>query len=801
MPIRPPRLDDRRYEDLVAELVARIPAHTPEWTHARAGDPGRTLIELFAWLGDALLYRANLIPERQRLAFLNLLGEPLRPARPARGLVTVALKESEPPAAVRVRPLAAFSGAVPFEVRDEFTVLPLTAAAFYKRPTAAGEPGVRDDVLAALQEFHGPRGGQPGRSTIRPYVTTPLFTETPPVAAGFDVFADTTDQSLWLALLCPPHAEAVTQANLRANARAALENSETGSPHLLNLGFVPALPSTEPLEPVSTRAAIPHVWEITANTTGQDVDPERRRLWRPEYLALDVLADSTSGLTRSGVLRLGLPRPSQIHAPENDVRLDENAGVGQRPPRLDDERLAARLVAWIRLRPAPGATPPPDAAPRFAAADSARPNPSGNTAANSPTARHLRVVWAGVNVVEIEQRTTRTGVVLGESSGDADQEFALPVTAVEAETLHLQVEEDTGWVTWRRIEDLATLDRAAAASRDARVFQLDAEAGSIRFGDGMRGRIPGRGRRVRAAVLRAGGGAAGNLPAGTLQSVTAFNPAGTAVGPRLVVQQPLPLTGGAEAESFDEAERRLPARLRHRDRAVAADDYRTLARETPGVAIGRVELLPRFKPQQRFPEVPGVVSVMVLPARPLAPAPNPRADRPLLEAVHAWLDARRPLGTELYVIGCEYLPVAVSVAVTLADGAPHDGTLQAIKDALVRVLWPLPGGGFDQQGWPLGRSLSNRELAVEVARVAGVSEVAGVNLFRRQDTTGTWERVGDSRDGREQTLTLAPWQLPELLGVTVVADDAATGAPLALQGAPEPDDGLAVAVPVVPELC
>src|SRR5678815_2886291 len=99
MPIRPPALDDRRYNDLVAELVARIPAHTPEWTYPRAGDPGRTLIELFAWLGDALLYRVNLIPERQRLAFLRLLGQPLRAARPARGLAVVSLRYNAPVAA------------------------------------------------------------------------------------------------------------------------------------------------------------------------------------------------------------------------------------------------------------------------------------------------------------------------------------------------------------------------------------------------------------------------------------------------------------------------------------------------------------------------------------------------------------------------------------------------------------------------------------------------------------------------------------------------------------------------------
>ena len=77
MPIQPPSLDDRRFDDLVEDLLARIPAHTPEWTDPRLGDPGRTLIELFAWLGDALLYRANLIPERQRLVFLKLLGQGL----------------------------------------------------------------------------------------------------------------------------------------------------------------------------------------------------------------------------------------------------------------------------------------------------------------------------------------------------------------------------------------------------------------------------------------------------------------------------------------------------------------------------------------------------------------------------------------------------------------------------------------------------------------------------------------------------------------------------------------------------
>src|SRR5919197_557665 len=110
MSFRPPRLDDRSYDDLVAELIARIPAHTPEWTNPRQGDPGRTLIELFAWLTDTLLYRANLIPERQRLAFLRLLGGGVRPARPARGIVSVLFDDEKQTEAVNIRPFATLKG-------------------------------------------------------------------------------------------------------------------------------------------------------------------------------------------------------------------------------------------------------------------------------------------------------------------------------------------------------------------------------------------------------------------------------------------------------------------------------------------------------------------------------------------------------------------------------------------------------------------------------------------------------------------------------------------------------------------
>src|SRR5256885_16887776 len=94
MPLPVPILDDRSYQQLRDELVRRIPAYTPEWTDHNPSDPGITLIELFAFLGENLLYRFNQIPEATQLAFLKLLQIPLRPATPARTLLTIKKKDT-----------------------------------------------------------------------------------------------------------------------------------------------------------------------------------------------------------------------------------------------------------------------------------------------------------------------------------------------------------------------------------------------------------------------------------------------------------------------------------------------------------------------------------------------------------------------------------------------------------------------------------------------------------------------------------------------------------------------------------
>ena len=66
------RIDSVRLQSLVAELKRVVASQVPAWTDSNEADPGVTLLELFAWLTENLLYRAQDIPERGRVAALRV---------------------------------------------------------------------------------------------------------------------------------------------------------------------------------------------------------------------------------------------------------------------------------------------------------------------------------------------------------------------------------------------------------------------------------------------------------------------------------------------------------------------------------------------------------------------------------------------------------------------------------------------------------------------------------------------------------------------------------------------------------
>jgi predicted phage baseplate assembly protein len=88
MALPAPNLDDRRFQQFVDDAKRYVQQRCPEWTDHNVSDPGVTLIETVAYMVDQLVYRLNRVPDKNYLAFLDLLGVTLFPASAARAELT-----------------------------------------------------------------------------------------------------------------------------------------------------------------------------------------------------------------------------------------------------------------------------------------------------------------------------------------------------------------------------------------------------------------------------------------------------------------------------------------------------------------------------------------------------------------------------------------------------------------------------------------------------------------------------------------------------------------------------------------
>jgi hypothetical protein len=196
-------LDDRSYEDLVAEARSLIPSLAPEWTDWNPSDPGITLVELFAWLTEMLLYRANRLPEKNVRTFLRLLNgsawtpgadleEDIRATvldlRKRHRAVTTAdyellAREASPEVArahaVPRRDLSALTEAARTAPRPGYvSVLVVPARATVEDPpiSAMSLPLPADALLAAVEAYLDPRR----LVTVRNVISGPIYTPVEP---------------------------------------------------------------------------------------------------------------------------------------------------------------------------------------------------------------------------------------------------------------------------------------------------------------------------------------------------------------------------------------------------------------------------------------------------------------------------------------------------------------------------------------------------------------------------------------------------------------------------------------------
>jgi hypothetical protein len=783
MPLQIPTIDNRRYQDLLDEALARIPVHNPEWTNFNKSDPGVTLLELFAFLTENLLYRANLIPERNRRKFLQLLGVPLQPASSAVGLVSFTNERGPLQAITLNGGVEVRAGQVPFRTERGLDVLPIEAQVYYKRKVVNQTTQITDYYKLLYSTY---KGQAPADDAIQLYETLPIDgREGNEVAIG----QETIDGSLWIALLVraadkPAGNTEAAREDLRNKVREAIAGKT------ISLGLVPATDeATRKLAPggLANPEGAGLLQFLIPNIPRDGLLPPDPTQRLPKYKPVDARAP-VDVLANPSVVEITLPPASDLKLWTNLDPLEQ--GVGDFPPSLEDSNLNDRLITWLRIQ--------------------------------ASAAVRTRVLWVGINTVTVTQRAHVNDEVLPNGTGAPDQVVTLSNRPIISKSVRLRVTTAEGETQlWQEIDDLLNagpevqvpdLRQPPGAprppARPIAVFTVNPESGEIKFGDGLRGKRPPRNASLRASYDY-GVGSAGNVGPGSINSSPAL-PAG------FKVSNPIRTWNGTEAERVSEGEKQIARFLQHRDRLVSATDFETITLRTPGVDIGRVEVIPAFSPELTPSEpgdAPGVVTLMLIPRSDPKQPDAPNANSVFLDTICRYLDPRRLVTTQLILRGPVYKPIWVSVGINVIAGSSVAEVREAVKKALLNFLAPLrqsqaaqldnqaaflqtPEYAYMQKGWPLRKPVTARELLAVASRVPGVLLINDVLISE------------DTKPAAQQ-IAMSGLELPRVAGISVTIGDpmdldqlrgqvVVTGGETGTGTTPAPK---IVPVPIVPEEC
>lgn len=671
MTLPTPNLDDLRFQrDLVDEARKRIVHYCPEWTEYNLSDPGITLIELFAWMTELMVYRLNRVPEKNYIKFLELLGMKLEPASAARTELTFWLSAGLPIAPNDPQTVVVPKG---FEVRADAGIDQITF-------TTDREKSIVPPLLAHVRsdrEFNRNFVTRMGVETFLPFdPSNPR--EGDAFFLGFDP-----------------------------------KNDISG--HILSIAI-----QSEPTEAVGIRREDPPwAWEYL-NEEGAWVELS--------LSTLDGEKDTTGGLNNEvGALTLYLPT---------------NLAPGL---------LYGLNAYWIRCRVR-------------------QRSPFQGMYTESPRVKMIEVFSVGASMTAVNSVSVSAETV-GVSSGEPGQRFELsrsPVLRL-GDGEHVEVEETRGgqdiFMPWIEVDEFSR------SSRYDRHFVLDHASGNIVFGPSVRGadgviqqfgRVPESGRRIRISGYRHGGGVNGNLPVGSLTTMTMPLAFVSRVSNRARA------IGGRDQETLDELKLRSQRELQAQHRAVSASDFEQFAlSSTRGVA--RARCLPRLGEQGAS----GAVNLVIVPA--VADAIRAgdlyalHTTEKLREDIRAYLDKSRLMTTVLRVSEPRYIGVQVKATVIGQDHVNPAIVESAIQDELIRFLTPLALderapmiiGEEKWEGWRFGKDLFKAEIVSLIQRVPTVKYVVDVDLLTREVKPIEEKREMDEDETKELTAVDRVLEVPD----------------------------------------
>jgi hypothetical protein len=296
-------------------------------------------------------------------------------------------------------------------------------------------------------------------------------------------------------------------------------------------------------------------------------------------------------------------------------------------------------------------------------------------------------------------------------------------TAVNGEvapqsTLRVRVDISGVPETWDEVASLVHSGDSAEEGDHFVVETDERQRSTLRFGNGVNGRLLPDDAVVRCSYQQGNGGA-GNVGA---DAIAFAEPLGGALADAIVrVWNPFDVVDGRDPEPADRIRRKAPEAYRARQlRAVTLADYIARAEEVPGVA--------RAVAQYAWTGSWRTVRVVIDPQNAL------EVDPELREAVAEHLEAVRLIGEDIELRPPKFVPLTIEIDICLQpDFWPED--LRFVLEQEFSGGWTPDGrrGFFHPDEWTFGQPLHRSQIAGRIHSVAGVEHIVSIAMKRRND--------------------------------------------------------------------
>lgn len=307
------------------------------------------------------------------------------------------------------------------------------------------------------------------------------------------------------------------------------------------------------------------------------------------------------------------------------------------------------------------------------------------------------------------------GELLGYSTGDADQKFALKEVQVDPRTVRVFIDTGTEWEEWSQVEHIQDY------TPSSQIFEISIQANeevTVVFGDGISGAIPPREAGIKAVYI-AGGGVVGNVAANSLTTWDTVLGVDADTIRKMRVTNATAATGGADPESNDSIRYNAPRALRSLNRAVTLSDFASLALTVDGIVKSNATASSRSS-----------VAVYIAPNATGSEEETPGIDgmttttqmESYKRLVAQYLDDKKQIGTTVTVLEPVYSYVHVALKYSVLPQYNPSTIATSIKKAIV--------SNFSYDNVDFADVITPEEVEFKLRQVEGVSNVRVTGLYR-----------------------------------------------------------------------